>query len=169
MANIRYPYLPEGRTIEYVQEDDRYMAAAKCLAQFKSLDETMPGAAIIVKPASPAGRNGEIIGAGTNGSDYHEKYECNRVRLGCKTGEGYELCEGCHPKNHSEATAINNALENGNQTQGADLYLWGHWWCCKWCWDRMIEVGIARVFLLYESEILFNKENPDNIVGRQFE
>jgi deoxycytidylate deaminase len=161
MANIRYPYIPEGRTIEYVSENNRFMAAAKCLAQFSSLDKTMPGAAVVVK-------NREIIGTGANGSDYHEKHECERVRLGCKTGKGYELCEGCHPKNHSEAKAINNTLENGNQTQGADLYLWGHWWCCKWCWNRMIEVGIKRVFLIDNSEVLFNKEHPNNIVGRQF-
>lgn len=161
MANIRYPYLPEGRIIEYVPESNQFMAVAKYLASFDSLDKTMPGAAVIVK-------DGEIIGGGANGSDYHEKHGCERVRLGCKTGEGYELCEGCHPKNHSEPKAIRDAQNSENETQGADLYLWGHWWCCKWCWNAMIEAGINRVFLLKGSEILFNKEHPGNIVGRQF-
>lgn len=161
MAKIKYPYLPEGRTIEYVPENDHFMAAAKGLARFESLDETMPGAAIIVK-------DGEIIGGSANGSDCHDKYGCERVRIGCKTGEGYELCEGCHPKNHSEVRAIHDAQESGNSTQDADLYLWGHWWCCKWCWDAIAEAGIKRVFLMEKSEILFNKERPDNIVGKQF-
>ena len=161
MTNIRYPYLPEGRTIEYVPEYDKFMSAAKILAQFESLDETMPGAAIIVLGE-------EIIGGGANGSSYHEEHGCERVRLGCKTGEGYELCEGCHPKNHSEYKAIYTAQKDGIQTQGADLYLWGHWWCCKSCWDTMISAGIKRVFLVYESEILFNKTHPHNIVGKQF-
>jgi deoxycytidylate deaminase len=162
MATIQYPYLPRGRTIEYVSENDRFMAAARHLAEFESLDKTMPGAAVIVQDEV-------IIGGAANGSDYHEKHDCERVRLGCKTGEGYELCEGCHPKNHSEAKAIQDAQENSKNTQGADLYLWGHWWCCKWCWDVIIEAGIERVFLVDDSEILFNKEHPDNIVGRQFE
>jgi len=161
MANIPYPYLPEGRTIEYVPESNQFMASARYLAKFDSLDKTMPGAAVIVK-------DGEIAGEGANGSNYHEKYGCERVRLGCKTGEGYEFCEGCHPKNHSESKAIRDARNNENQTQGGDLYLWGHWWCCKWCWDEMIKAGIKRVFLMEKSEILFNREHPDNIVGKQF-
>lgn len=162
MANIIYPYLPEGRTIEYVPESNHFMAFARHLAEFESLDKTMPSAAIIVK-------NGEIIGGGANGSDYHERRGCERVRLGFRTGEGYEFCEGCHPKNHSESKAVQDARNNENQTQDAYLYLWGHWWCCKWCWNTMIKAGIKKVILMDKSEIFFNKEHPDNIVGRQFE
>lgn len=161
MANIQYPYLPKGRIFEYVPADNPYMAFVKEYAKITSLDKTMPGAAIVV-------RDDVVLGIGTNGSDYHEKYGCERVCLRCKTGEGYELCEGCHPRNHSESQAIKATIANGNQNQGADLYLWGHWWCCKWCWDTMIEAGIKRVYLMEKSEILFNKEHPDNIVGRQF-
>ncbi len=158
---INYPYLPEGREIFYVPARNFFMKLAKTTARKESLDKTMPGAAVIVK-------NGRILGKGANGSDYHEKHGCERVHLGCKSGEGYELCEGCSPKNHSEPTAIKNARERGNNTEGADLYLWGHWWFCKDCWDAMIEAGIKNVYLLEGSEILFNKENPDNIIGHQF-
>jgi len=159
-TNVKYPYLPEGRAIEYVNWHNVFINVARVLASSISKDKTMPGAAVIVK-------DDLIIGFGSNGSDHHKKYGCERVRLNCKTGEGYELCDGCHPKNHSESEAIHNAQSNGNQTQGADLYLWGHWWCCKWCWDKMIEAGIKRVYLMERSEILFNKDHPDNIVGRQ--
>lgn len=159
---VGYPYLPERKVIRYVAASNIFMALAKEFAREHSLDKTMPGAAVVVK-------NGLVIGIGANGSDYHKKNKCQRVALGCRTGEGYELCEGCHPKNHSEARAIQNAEDNGNETEGADLYLWGHWWCCKPCWDKMIQVGISGVFLVEESEVLFNKEHPQNIVGRQFE
>lgn len=138
------------------------MALAKEFAKAHSLDAVMPGAALIV-------RNTIVLGIGANGSDYHKKYQCERVVRGCKSGEGYELCEGCHPKNHSEAKAIKDAEDNGCDTRGADLYLWGHWWCCASCWDAMIRAGIRKVVLLAHSEVLFNKEHPENIVGRQFE
>ncbi len=138
------------------------MILAKEFARTHSLDKTMPGAALVVL-------DGHIIGRGANGSDYHKKFSCQRVALGCKTGEGYELCEGCHPKNHSEPKAIANAVTNHNPTNGADLFLWGHWWCCQPCWDSMKTASIRTVYLLEGSEKLFNKEHPENIVGKQFQ
>ncbi|MBI4128258.1 MAG: hypothetical protein HY459_04290 [Parcubacteria group bacterium] len=158
---IKYPYLPEGRSIEYVDAAHPFMVLAKEYARVQSLDGVVPTAAVIVQ-------DGVVIGKGANGSDYHKTHQCQRVILGCKTGEGYELCEGCHPKNHSEPKAIQDANQKGYETKGADLYLWGHWWCCEPCWDVMIKAGIKNVFLLNESETLFNKEHPANIVGRQF-
>lgn len=161
MPDIKYPYLPDGKTILYVDENHPCMLIAKEVARRQSLDETMPTGAILFK-------DGFVIGRGANGSDYHEKYGCERVRRQLPTGQGYELCEGCHPKNHCESKAIKNSREKDNDPCGADLYLWGHWWCCHWCWDIIIKAGIAKVFLVKSSEILFNKEHPDNIVGKQF-
>lgn len=161
-GKIVYPYLPEGKEIRYVPFINPYMLATFLWAKNCSLDKTMPGAAIVVK-------NGTVIGRGANGSDYHRMHQCQRVILGCKSGQGYDLCEGCHPKNHSEAKAIENAKKQGFETTYANLYLWGHWWLCKDCWDKMIAAGIKDVYLLFGSERLFNKEHPENIVGRQFE
>lgn len=162
MPEIKYPYLPEGREIRYVSMGNPFMARAKEVARHKSLDKAMPGAAVVVK-------DGKIIGEGANGSDYHENNDCKRVELKCKSGEGYELCEGCHPKNHSEPSAIADAIEKDFDVTGADLYLWGHWWCCEPCWDAMIAAGIKDVYLLEGSEKLFDKGHPENIVGRQFD
>ena len=161
-AKISYPYIPDGKVIFYVSAANPYMRLAKEFARRHSLDSAMPGAAVVVK-------DGVVLGIGANGSDYHKKHACQRVALGCKSGEGYELCEGCHPKNHSETSAIRDASARGSDTNGADLYLWGHWWCCRPCWDSMTQAEIGRVFLLENSEILFNKEHPDNIVGRQLD
>lgn len=153
--------MPEGRRILYVSMENPFMQTAKAYAAAFSLDREMPTGSVIVK-------EGKVIARGANGSEYHEKHECERVRLNIPTGEGYDLCEGCHPKNHSENKAVEDAKENNVDTRGADLFLWGHWWCCKSCWDAMIRAGIRDVYLLEGSERLFNKKNPENIVGKQF-
>jgi deoxycytidylate deaminase len=151
MTDIKYPYLPPRRTIRYVAIDNEYMRAARDYALAHSLDETMPTGSVVVK-------DGHIIGQGANGSDYHKTHPCERVRLGSKTGEDYDKCDGCHPRNHSERRAVFDAAQQGYDTNGADLYLWGHWWCCKPCWDSMIEAGVRDVVLLEGSEMLFNKK-----------
>ena len=159
---IEVPYIPEGRIVLYVSASNIYMIEAKEYARLHSLDREMPNTSLIVK-------DGKIVGHGANGSDYHKTHECERVKQHIPTGQGYELCEGCHPKNHGESKAIKDAQDNGQDVSGADLYMWGHWWCCKNCWDAMISAGIKDVYLLEGSEILFNKANPNNIIGHQFD
>jgi deoxycytidylate deaminase len=162
MTRHAQPFIPEGKQIEYVNLYNEFMREAFNIARSESLDKTMQTGSVIVK-------DGRIIGVGANGSDYHERYECERVKQGIPTGRGYELCEGCHPKNHSEPTAIRRAQEANYNTVGADLYLWGHWWCCEPCWQAMISADISNVYLLENADTLFNKEDPDNIVGQQIE
>jgi|SRR3989344_2625000 len=161
MIEIEYPYLPEGREIKNVPADDRYMDEAREFARHNSKDFTQQTGSVIVK-------NGAIIGRGANGSNYHKKHECERVKRGIPTGEGYELCEGCHPKNHSEPRAIEDAKKNGNDTSGADLYLWGHWWLCEPCWNAIIAAGIKDVYVIEKSYELYNKAHPENVIGKQF-
>ncbi len=160
--NIKYPFLPEGREIKYVPASNAFMRAARDYARKHSLDSSMPNASVLV-------RDDMVLASAANGSDYHNTHDCERVKQGIPTGQGYELCEGCHPKNHSEQSAIRVALEKGEEVSGTDIYLWGHWWCCEPCWQVMIEAGIRDVYLLDGSEILFNRGHPDNIIGRQFE
>src|SRR3989344_5190637 len=105
MGEIQYPYIPEGREIKYVPADNPYMHEAREFARHNSIDFTQQTGSVIVK-------NGEIIGRGANGSDYHKTHECKRVKRGIPTGKGYEFCEGCHPKNHSEPRAIADAKKN---------------------------------------------------------
>lgn len=159
--NIVYPYIDPRGHIEYVPADDPFMAQAKAYAKEHSLDSLMPNCSLLVK-------DGKVIGRGANGSNYHDTHGCERVRQNIPTGEGYELCEGCHPKNHGEPKAIADATANGNDPNGGTMYLWGHWWCCKPCWDSMVEHGITTVRLLQDSQKLFNKADPGNIIGKQF-
>lgn len=162
---IEYPFMHEQGTIAYVPANHELMIIAKEFARRESLDSYMPNCSVVVK-------GDEIIGIGANGSDYHEKNECERKRLGSPTGQDYDKCEGCHPKNHGESQAITDALaylEEGESLQGAEIYLWGHWWCCEPCWDVMVGQGITTVKLVEGSEVLFNRDAPGNIIGRQFE
>lgn len=160
-STIKYPYLPATGKILYVPASDPFMQAATRVAAKESLDSQHPTGSIIV-------RDNQIVGRGANGSDYHTSHECERVRLNVPTGQGYELCEGCHPKNHSEPRAIKDALQKTDSLADAKVYLWGHWWCCEACWNAMLNAGITTVYLLEDSEILFNKANPANVLGKQF-
>src|SRR3989338_5453610 len=159
--NIQYPYFPEDHSILYVEMDNSSMQEAKAYAKEHSIDKHQPTGALVVK-------DGKVIGRGANGSEYHKTHECERVKRGIPTGQGYELCEGCHPKNHSEPRAIADARKNGHDSRGADLYLWGHWWCCGPCWTAMIAASIKDVYLLEGNKKLFNKAHPENVIGRQF-
>ena len=154
--NINYPYLPDGREIIQVGLENRYMSLAKVVCDSKSTDIAHPTGAVVVK-------DGEVIGEWANQSvlrnkkmlELHKSF-CIRRLLKIKTGTRYWLCPGCAShKYHAESGAVSDALRKGFDTKGADLYLYGHWWCCKPCWDTMIKNGIKNVFVLKDSETLF--------------
>ncbi|MBT3349177.1 hypothetical protein HN954_04030 [bacterium] len=137
----KLPYLPLGSEIKFLDDKNKFLIAAKKVALEFSKDPEHPTGAVVV-------RDGKIIGRGANGSDFHEKNGCRRKKLGIPTGKNYELCPGCDPKNHAEQTAIADVSARGKNSAGADLYLWGHFWCCESCWEKMIENGIRDVFLV---------------------
>jgi deoxycytidylate deaminase len=147
MNRIVYPYLPEGKSIKYVNLDNEFMKAAH-----ENLDHQgcvkHPTSAVVVK-------NGKIIGQGTNAGKYVEVCP----RWGSPTGKNYGPCKKvCKQDGHAEVTSVANAKKSGHETHGADLYLYGHWWCCEKCWNVMIEAGIENVYLLDKSWKLFNPE-----------
>ncbi|MFZ2886344.1 MAG: deaminase [Minisyncoccia bacterium] len=169
--NIAYPYLPEGRTIKYVDPDNEWMKAAKEFSRENSTDRQMPTGSVIVK-------DGVVIGRGANQvplknpffAKIHKNYFCVRRILHIPTGQKYWMCPGCSAsKHHSEGQAVRDARANGHDVKGADLYLWGHWWACKPCWDAAIGAGIRDLYVLNESHILFNRDMPGNVVGKQFD
>lgn len=169
MSDIQYPYLPANRIILYVPADNPFMAAAKEYARENNTVKHV-GAAVVVK-------DGRIIGRGSVGAGLHGEIDpatgtkrgCVREKMNVPTGTGYELCKGCGYEYHSEALAIRDAKKSGADTEGADVYLWGHWWACKQCWKTMMDASIQNLYLLEDSEKLFNKTHPDNVIGRQFE
>ncbi len=146
----KLPYLPEGKKILYAEHDHEFMKAAKLAAESLSLDPGHKIGSVIVK-------EGAIIGRGGNGSKFHQNIGCIRKMLHVPTGKGYWLCPGCQTHHHSEQTALKDVRKNGHNPEGADIYLWGHWWCCQSCWGKMIEAGINNVYLAKDAEKLFKK------------
>lgn len=146
---IKYPYLPEGKTIKYVPTDNPFMIEAKKISRSTGCAKQATGAVIV--------KEGKIIGSGSNAGVKIEI--CPRVEKGSKTGEDYHLCkEVCQQESHSEVASINDAIKNNHDISGADLYLYGHWWCCQSCWDAINAAGINNVYLLEDSHITFNSE-----------
>jgi len=168
MMNIQYPYLPEGRTIDYVPFSNEFMRGAYEYSKQHSSDRNHPTGAVVVK-------DNKIIGRGANQvpvkneflKRVHKDWICVRKILKIKSGEKYWLCPGCAKcEDHGEQQAVRDAIKNVGDISGADLYLWGHWWCCESCWNAMIAPGIRDVYLVEGSEILFDKNNPANKLGR---
>lgn len=150
------------RITQEVPPENEYIGIARRHALSMSMDSLMPCGSVLV-------RNGDIVGRGANGSLHHEEHGCRRAELGCRSGEGYDLCEGCSPQNHSEATTLACARAWGHDARSCDLFLWGHYWCCDSCWTAMQRAGVRNVYLVQEAGQLFDKRRPGNIVGRQRE
>ena len=144
----KMPFVPKNLNILFVGSENFYMRKAKNVADKMSLDFEHPTGAVIYNVGKGTA-NGEIIGVGANGSKLHVKSGCERKRRGSKSGEDYDLCEGCQPHNHAEQKAIADAIKNGNQEKmvGATLFLWGHWWACPSCCEKMEAAGIVDVIL----------------------
>ena len=149
------PYLPKNRMILYISQNNKFIKeAAKMLANSGCVKQ--PTAAVIVK-------KGKIIGRGVNAGKRVEV--CPRVIRGCPTGTGYELCKSvCQQEGHAEVMAIRDALKanlkankKNKNLKGASMYLDGHWWVCKPCWDEIIKAGISRVYLRKDSIKIYKK------------
>lgn len=159
--NNRYPYLPEGRDFKYVPVSDPFMALCKEVTLTQSTEYNHPTGSVIVK-------DGKVVGTGANQAifknkkiqEWHKKFWCIRRLFKIKTGQKYWMCPGCaQSHNHAEPQSIKEAhKKNGpDSTVGADMYHYGHWWCCKPCWDAMIKAGIKNVYLVDNAEELFKK------------
>jgi len=155
-SKIEYPYLPEGRKIFFVGMDSQWMGAAKKMADERTGCSWWPTGAVVVK-------NGQIIGQGSNSGKFQPV--CPRVEHHCQTGEGYQFCQDlCEQDGHSEVTSTNDALAKGHDLKEADLYLFGHWWCCENCWNQMIKCGIRNVYLLKNAHRIFTREKRMKIM-----
>ena len=142
-----------GRTILYVPVSNIFMARAKAVCLTSTEKGHQTGAVIAFQ--------GKILGEAPNkGSvtsqwaiNFHKKF-CFRKMLGIPSGQKYWICWwGCaQPKNHAEPSAIRDAQKEGYSVEGADLYLYGHWWCCRDCWNAMDKAGIKNVYLCEETK-----------------
>ncbi|HEU5114375.1 MAG TPA: hypothetical protein VFT82_01255 [Candidatus Paceibacterota bacterium] len=155
------PYLPEGKDIFVVSVDDPFMKEAKRIRDTESTDLNHSTGAVVVK-------DGVILGGAANQAGFknkklielHRKGWCVRKILKVKSGTKYWLCPGCSThQDHAESGAVRTALEKAgaDAVRGADVYLYGHYWCCKPCWDNMARAGIRAVFVPENAFELFGK------------
>jgi deoxycytidylate deaminase len=150
MRLLNYPYIPPNKEILFVRSDNIWMLAARKMADEYSGCCWWPTGAVLIK-------DDKIIGSGANAGKLQTL--CPRVEHNCSTGTGYEYCTSrCEQTAHSEVNCIKDALRNNQQTTNADLYLFGHWWCCEQCWNAMIQHGIKNVFLLENADTIFTRE-----------
>ena len=145
-----YPYLPEGRTIKYVHITDSFMAEAKRVRDEDSTERNHPTGAVVVLVGVIIGKAGNQAALKNKKlQEFHKNGLCMRRLLHIPSGQKYWLCPGCAKcENHAEWSSVRDALKRKDNIRGADLYLFGHWWCCKPCWDSMIAAGIRDVYLV---------------------
>lgn len=157
---IVYPYLPKGRTIKIVGESNQFMKAALDIRK-KSKDKLIPIGIVAVN-------DNKIVGEEVNKPGYesellinwHKKWMCIRRWFKAKTGTKYWLCPGCAGSdNHAESRLIKKMRKEGRSDllKSSDVYMAGHWWCCKPCWDKMIESGVRDVYVLEGAKDKFDK------------
>ena len=119
----------------YVSADDFFMMEAKKACQELSNDHSISTGSVVVKDGKVIGRAGNrAVLTNSILIRWHKNGWCVRRLLRIPSGQKYWLCPGCaKTKNHSEQLAIRSTVKNGFEVEGADLYLWGHRWCCEPC------------------------------------
>ncbi len=152
--DVQYPYLPEGKTFQFVPGDNPFMQAAKKAADERAGDRINPVGVALVK-------DGKILVTSGNGHDLGRGHVhiCPRVVLECKTGEGYDLCHFHQPEGHAEPSAVKAAREQGIDIDGADAYMYGHWWACEPCWKVLLDAGLNHFYILEDAHVAFDKKN----------
>ncbi|MDA1038300.1 MAG: hypothetical protein O2877_01260 [bacterium] len=153
-GHVEYPYLPEGKTFQFVPGDNPFMQAAKKAADERAGDRINPVGVALVK-------DGKILVTSGNGHDLGRGHVhvCPRVVLECKTGEGYDLCNFHQPEGHAEPGAVKVAKKQGIDIDGADAYMYGHWWACEPCWKVLLDAGLNHFYVLEEAHVVFDKKN----------
>jgi deoxycytidylate deaminase len=151
-------YFQDPKFYQLLPDDNEFIQKAKQAAIKYSLTSVFPIGIV-------AEKNGKILAEAGNGNGYHEaNLETPGHRKGCirrflndereregkakfKGGEGFELCPGCHTDSHAEANLIKitRNQNNYNELKDANIYMYGHFWCCKPCFEKMLSAGIKNV------------------------
>jgi deoxycytidylate deaminase len=154
-----YPYLPEGRTIKYVPITDPFMVEAERARSEISTEMNYPTGAVVVLGLQIIGRAGNQAALKNKKlQEFHRTRLCLRKVFKIPSGQKYWVCPGCAKhQHHAEWGSVRDAVKNKGDITGADLYLYGHWWCCKPCWKSMIDAGIRDVYLVEGAFELFEK------------
>jgi deoxycytidylate deaminase len=152
MTNVDYPYMPNGRALKYVSAGNAFMQEAGRARIECAGDSLYPVGGVLVQ-------DGKVIARAGNGFDRGpgKVHICPRIVLDCPSGTGYELCNLHDSIGHAEPMTIAAAHEAGESVEGADFYMYGHWWVCKPCWDAMIDAGVRDVYVTDDAHERFSR------------
>lgn len=152
MSEVLYPYLPKDRKFKFVRLDDPMLQAAARAREECAGDRLFPVGAVLV-------RDGRVLARAGNGYNRgaETRHVCPRVVMDCPSGTGYELCHLHDAPGHAEPMLMATAKEQGIDPSGADVYLYGHWWCCEPCWNVMNDQRIRDVYLLENAHEAFDR------------
>lgn len=130
-------------------EDNHFMQLARSQSGL-STDLRRPIGAVVVI-------NSKVVGFGSNQATvrwswlqrFHVKH-CFRKILGIRTHNFYFVCPGCALfRNHAEARAMRDVDPFWLPFRvPAEVYLYGHRYCCAKCEDSMLKFGITKVYTL---------------------
>ncbi len=165
---ISLPYLPKNGQVEYVTGNDPFMKEAERVCKELSNESMQPTGAVIVK-------DGYVVARGANHAvlpsffrDLHKQGLCPRKFFKVKSGTKYGLCPGCAtPARHAEQRAVDDAIMQGIDIQGGTVYLYGHWWACEPCWNKVLGAGISVIKVRDDAQDLFRQESPSNLLGKR--
>lgn len=145
------PFVHPDLEYVYVDLDHPSMAAAKRQAEVSTCYKQRTGA-IIQDLDDPYTLDVPLlVGFGNNAVAVPQE-ECPRANM--ETGTGYHLCfDKCGGNLHAEVCAIEDLNERNYPHYGhrLALFLYGHWWCCEDCCNKMVAAGIKAVFLVKDS------------------
>lgn len=150
---IEYPYMPEGRHLKYVPHDHEFMRAASEAREELAGDPIWPVGIVAVRDGKVVARAGNGFNRGSQ-----QKHVCPRIVRESKSGEDYELCDVHDPPGHSEPQLVKAMQAAGVETEGADAYMYGHWWACEPCWKALIDAGFRDLYVTEDAHERFAKE-----------
>ncbi len=136
--------------MEYVKTDQNgfFMRLARTTSGL-STDLRRPIGCVIVKDSVAVGFGSNQATLRWSWLQRWHKKRCLRKVLGIRTHNWYFVCPGCALfRNHAEARAIRDSWPVWSIDGGAELYLYGHTYCCGKCEDRMKRFGITKVYTL---------------------
>ncbi|OGY73937.1 MAG: hypothetical protein A3H61_02015 [Candidatus Jacksonbacteria bacterium RIFCSPLOWO2_02_FULL_44_20] len=140
--------LKHNNKYEYAPASHPFMQEARAEAYKSGCGSRQIGAVIVNKET--------VIARGHNARD-RVSSPCPRAIQNIPSGIGYNLCPECIEENHTEADALRNARLAGVDTENGEMYIFGHWWACESCWDKVRSAGITKIYLVKRAREMFQE------------
>jgi deoxycytidylate deaminase len=111
-------------------------------------------------------KKGRVVVSGICADGAHPKLAtCDRLK---KKGTPYNTCTHCSQEEHAEIKAIQKLSDDEiRRAKDFKLYLYGHYKICENCQQELLKIGLTKIVLLENAEILFDRHNPGTVLGKK--